>query len=45
MSAIVSLELHVRSSPNFLCILPRTVAWFSSSGVVMLLISIFMDDG
>ena len=27
LSAIISLELHVRSSPNFLCMLPMAVAW------------------
>ena len=35
LSAIMSLELHVRSSPNFLCMLPVAVAWSSSGGVAI----------
>ena len=35
LSAIISLEPHVRSSPNFLCMLPMAVA-LSSSGSVMI---------
>ena len=35
LSAIISLEPHVRSSPNFLCMLPMAVA-LSSSGNVMI---------
>jgi len=45
LSTIIGLssELHVRSSPNFLCMLPTAVARSSSSGVV-LCTSGFMDD-
>ena len=35
LSAIISSELQVRSSPNLLCMLPMTVAWSSSSGKVI----------
>ena len=34
LSAIISLELHVRSSPIFFCVLPMAVARSSSGGVV-----------
>jgi len=36
LSAIISSELHVRSSPNVLCMLPMAVARSSSGGVVIL---------
>jgi len=32
LSAIISPELHVRSSPNFLCMLPMAVARISKGG-------------
>jgi len=35
LSAIISSELHVRSSPNFLCLLPMAVARSSSDGVMI----------
>jgi len=35
LSAIISLELHIRSSPNFVCMLPTAVAQSSSGGVVI----------
>jgi len=35
LSAILSSELHVRSSPNFLRMLPVAVARSSSGGVVI----------
>ena len=35
LSAIISSELHVRSSPNFLCMLPMAVARSSSSDAAM----------
>jgi len=44
LSAIISSELHVRSSPNLLCVLPVAVARSSSDGVIVLRISGFMDD-
>ena len=46
LSAIISPELHVRSSPNVLCMLAMAVARSSSGGVVirMLRISRFVDD-
>ena len=34
LSVVISPELHVWSSPNFLCMLPMAVAWFSSDRVV-----------
>jgi len=42
LSAIISLELHVRSSPSFLCMLPMAVARSTSGD--MLCTSGFMDD-
>jgi len=36
LSTIISSELHVRCSPNFLCMLPMAVARSSSRGLVML---------
>jgi len=45
LSAIISSEPHVRSSPSFLCMLPMAVALSSSGGVVIMLrISGFVDD-
>jgi len=45
LSTIISSELHVRSSPNVLCVLPVAVARSSSGGVVhTLCTSSFMDD-
>jgi len=45
LSAIISLELHTRSSPIFLCVLPIAVSLFSSGGVVIrYVLSGFMDD-
>ena len=41
LSSIISSELHVRSSPIFLCMLPVAVAGSCSD---MLCISGFMDD-
>ena len=35
LSTIVSSELHVRSSPKFVCLLPVAVARLSSGGVVI----------
>ena len=35
LPAIISAELHVRSSPDFLCMLPMAVARSSSGGVVI----------
>jgi len=35
LSAIISPELHVRSSPNFLCTLPMAVARFCSDNVLI----------
>ena len=35
LSAIISPELHVRSSANFLCMSPMAVARSSSNGVLM----------
>jgi len=35
LSAIISPKLHIRSSPNFLCLLPMVVARSSSGGVVI----------
>jgi len=35
LSAIISSELHVRSSHRFLCMLPMAVARSSSDGVVI----------
>ena len=35
LSAIISSELHVRSSTNFLCMLPMAVARSFSGGVVI----------
>ena len=35
LSAIISSELHVRSSHRFLCMLPMAVARSSSGGVVI----------
>ena len=35
LSVIISSELHVRSSPNFLCMLPVAVAWCAFGGVVI----------
>jgi len=35
LSEIISSELHVRSSPNFLCMLPMAVARSSSGGVMI----------
>jgi len=35
LSAIICPELHIRSSPNFLCVLPIAVAQSSSDGVVI----------
>ena len=35
VSAIIFSELHVRSSPNFLRVLPMAVARSSSSGVMI----------
>jgi len=43
LSAIISLELHVRSSPNFLCMLPIAMAQPPSGGTVIR-ISSFTDD-
>ena len=34
-SAVISSELHVRSSPNFLCMLAMAVAQSSSGSVVI----------
>jgi len=34
LSAIISSKLHVRSSPNFSCMLPMAVARATSGGVV-----------
>jgi len=36
LSVIISLELHIRSSPNFLCVLPMAVAWASCGGLMIL---------
>ena len=44
LSAIISSELHVRSSANSSCLLPMAVARPSSGGVVVLTTSGFMDD-
>jgi len=44
LSAIISSELVVRSSPIFLCVLPMAVARSSSGGVMTLRTSGFMDD-
>ena len=48
LSAIMSSKLHVRSSRNFLCMLPMAVARSSSGGVVKtsdkVRISSFIDD-
>ena len=35
LSAVISSELHVRSSPSYLCMLPTAVAQSSSGGVVI----------
>ena len=35
LSAIITSELHVQSSPNFFCMLPMAVARSSSGGVVI----------
>jgi len=35
LSAIISSELHVRSSPTFSCMLPMAVARSSSGGVMI----------
>jgi len=35
LSAIISSELHIRSSPNFLCLLPTAMAQSCSDGIVM----------
>ena len=35
LTAIISSELHVRSSPNVLCMLPMAAAQTSSGGVVI----------
>ena len=35
LSAIISLELHVRSSTNVLCLLPMAAAWSFSGGIVI----------
>jgi len=35
LSTIISPELHVRSSPSFLCMLPMAVTWSFSGGVVI----------
>jgi len=35
LSAIISSELHVRSSLNFVCVLPVAMARSSSGGVVI----------
>jgi len=45
-SAIISSELHVRSSPNFLCVLSVAVAWSCFGGAVIRYVFpvCFMDD-
>jgi len=35
LSTIISLELHVRSSPNLLCVLPMAIALSSFGGIVI----------
>jgi len=45
VSAIISSELHVRSSPIFLCLLPMAVYRPSSGGeVICYVLPSFMDD-
>ena len=48
LSALIFSELHVRSSPNFSCMLPMAVARSSAIGSIvipgMLCTSGFMDD-
>ena len=36
LSVIIFSQLHVRSSPNFLCVLPMAVAWASCGGLMIL---------
>ena len=45
LAAIISSELHVRSSQNFFCMFPMAVAWSSSGSVVIhYVLPVFVDD-